>query len=106
MTGVPLACDMNAIAPEDRADHQRVTRRIVAAATEIRESEHGIAFHLPADDYEAAARFVARERLCCPFLRFTVTVTPGRGPLWLSVDGPAGAGEFLRAELHLPPPPD
>jgi hypothetical protein len=47
-------------------------------------------------------RFVAAERLCCPFLRFELVVSPERGPLRLSITGPEGAKGFLRAEL-LPP---
>jgi hypothetical protein len=92
---------MKAIPPEDRGEHHHVTRRVVAAATEICESANGIALRLSADDYETAVQFVARERLCCPFLRFTLKVTPGRGPVWLCLDGPSGTGEFLRSELHL-----
>ena len=99
-----LACDMSAIPPAERGEHQRVSHHLVAAAIDIRESVNGMVFRLPADEYDTAVRFVARERLCCPFFRFTVEVTPGRGPLRLSVDGPAGAGEFLRVELQLPSP--
>lgn len=98
-----LACDMSAIPPAERGEHQRVGRLLVAAAIDLRASVNGMVFQLPADEYDAAVQFIARERLCCPFLRFRVEVTPGRGPLRLSVDGPAGAGEFLRSELQLPP---
>lgn len=100
-----LACDMTAIPAAERGEHQRVGRRLVAAAIEIRESDNGLVFQLPPEEYDALVQFVARERLCCPFLRFIVEVTPGRGLLRLSVDGPPGVTEFLRAELNLPSPP-
>jgi len=45
---------------------------------------------------------VSRERLCCPFLGFTLEVGPDRGPLRLHLTGPDGVAPFIRAELHLP----
>ena len=100
---MPFACDLLAIPPAARGPHQRLTRRLMAEAVgEIREAPDGVALRFPADEYEAVAQFVARERLCCPFLRFTVEVAPGGGPLWLRLSGPEGVTEFLRTELHLP----
>ena len=98
---VPLACDITAIPPADRGEHQRVTRQLVACATDMQGTSDGIAFQLPAEEYDAAARFIALERLCCPFLRFALEVSPGRGPLWLRLDGPPGSGGFIRSELQL-----
>jgi hypothetical protein len=97
-----LACDMSAIPPAEREEHQRVTRCVVAAAIDIVHLADGFALQLPADSYETVMQYVARERLCCPFLRFSVTVLPGGGPVWLHLDGPPGTREFLRLELHLP----
>ena len=39
------------------------------------------------------------ERLCCRFLRFTITVEPDEGPGILELSGPPGTGEFLSALL-------
>ena len=99
---IPLACDMTAIPSAEREHHRRATRRVVTSATVIQETQDGFAFQLSSDDYQAAAEFVALERLCCPFLQFALEVTPGMGPVWLRVDGPPGAGAFLRLELQLP----
>ena len=74
---------------------------MVAAATTIRESGEGFSFHLPAAEYETVTLFVARERLCCPFLKFIVVVEPERKDLELRLSGPAGAKEFIRSELRL-----
>jgi hypothetical protein len=98
----PLACDMSAIPPAERPEHQRATRRLVMSAKEIQEGPDGFGFRLSPDDYETAVQFVARERLCCPFLRFVIEVTPERGGVWLQVHGPPGAAAFLRIELQLP----
>jgi hypothetical protein len=96
-----FACDMTAIPADERPAHHELSRRLVAGAT-IRESASGFTFQFPAREYDAVTQFVARERLCCPFLKFTVEVTPDRGPLLLHLTGPAGAKEFISAELHLP----
>jgi hypothetical protein len=42
---------------------------------------------------------VDAERLCCRFLRFTITVEPDEGPVILELSGPPGTGEFLAALL-------
>jgi len=99
---IPLACDMTAIPSAERENHRRATRRLVASASDIQETPDGFAFQLSSDDYQAAAQFVALERLCCPFLGFALEVTPGQGLVWLRIHGPPGAGAFLRFELRLP----
>jgi hypothetical protein len=102
MTG-SFACDMTAIPAEEREAHQALIRRLMSeAVTEFRELPDGFAFRFPAEEYEAVAHFVARERLCCPFLRFVLEVAPERGPLWLRLTGAEGVTAVMRAELHLP----
>jgi len=99
---VPLACDMTAIPADERGVHQTITRQLMASATTIRDLRDGLAFQWPATEYEAIARFLDYERRCCPFLAFTLTVSPDRGPLDLRMTGREGVTAFLRAELHLP----
>lgn len=97
---VVFACDMTAIPVAERAAHHAVTRHVIAAAT-IREAPDGFIFELPADEYDVVVRFVAKERLCCPFLTFVVTVRAEQSQLELRISGPNGAKEFIRAELRL-----
>ena len=56
----------------------------------------------PALDYDAVPEFVSLERLCCPFLTFTLDVAPDQGPLMLRLTRAAGVKDFIRAELGLP----
>jgi hypothetical protein len=96
-------CDLTAIAPAARGAHQELIRRLVSEAVGgIVELPDGLAFRFPAEAYDTVVRFLAGERLCCPFLTFTLEITPERGALWLRLTGPAGIKEFIRAELHLP----
>ncbi len=96
-----FACDMSAIPAAERGAHQEVTRHVVAAATAIREVGEGFLFELAAGEFDAVTRFVARERLCCPFLTFVVTARSQQPHVELHITGPAGAREFIRAELRL-----
>lgn len=45
------------------------------------------------------ARAVEAERHCCRFLRFSITVEPDGGPVFLELTGPQGTGEFLAGLL-------
>ena len=96
-----FACDIGAIPADERPSHHELTRRLMAIAT-TRETTDGFSFEFPAAEYAAVVRFVALERLCCPFLGFTVDVPADQGPLRLRLTGPVGAKAFIRAELDLP----
>ena len=93
---------MTAIPREERHEHSRITQQVVSAASDIRDSDDGVVMQFDAEHFDSVVRFISRERLCCPFLRFTLDVAPDRSTLSLGISGPAGAGQFVRAELHLP----
>ena len=100
---VPFACDMAAIPAEQRGAHHALSRRLTRdAALEIREVPDGLRFIFGAEAYDDVVQFVAHERLCCPFLRFSVDVSSQRGTVALTLSGPPGAAVFIRAELDLP----
>jgi len=99
----PFACDMTVIPAAERGTHHELIRRLMSEAIhDIRELPDGFAFRFAAEEYDSVVRFVARERLCCPFLSFALEVTPERGPLWLRLTGAEGVKDFIRAELRLP----
>lgn len=99
----PFACDMTAIPAEKRgAQHALIRRLMSQAVEEIRELPDGLTFRFPAVEYDAVAEFLGRERLCCPFLTFTLDLAPDQGPLTLRLAGSAGVKDFIRAELGLP----
>jgi hypothetical protein len=41
------------------------------------------------------AAVVDRERQCCRFLQFSITLDPNLGPIWLEVGGPEGTKAIL-----------
>lgn len=46
--------------------------------------------------------FIQLESQCCPFLRFQLTVEPGRGAIWLELTGPPGTRDFLARDIGDP----
>ena len=78
----PIACDMSAIEPGQRAGHVVTGGRVFRAAQEIKELPDGYAFRLPneSDALRDAAEFISLERLCCPFLGFAVEVEQEGAP--------------------------
>jgi hypothetical protein len=58
-------------------------------------------FPASAETLAAIVSAVEAERHCCRFLRFTITVEPGGGPILLELNGPPGTREFLAAWLEL-----
>jgi hypothetical protein len=97
----PLACNLTAIASENRIAHQALTERLMSEMVqEVHELSDGYAFRFTADDYAAIMGYVAQERLCCPFFTFVIEISAERGPIWLRLSGREGVKEFLRAELN------
>lgn len=94
---------MTAIPLEKRGAHHALIRRLMTEGVrEIRELPDGFAFRFPAEEYGAVTEFVGNERLCCPFLTFTLEVAPQLAALRLRITGDEGVKEFIRAELQLP----
>lgn len=100
-TQAPLACDMTAIPAERRASHLATSRESFARIEEVRELPDGYEFRLAdgPDLLTKVAEFVSLERLCCPFLRFAVTVEAEGGPVWLRLTGREGVKAFVREEI-------
>ncbi len=97
----PLACDMTALAPEERDRRQTLVAQLHASTQEIQERRDGYAFRYPTALLLTAAAFVALERRCCPFFHFALDVESDDGPLWLAITGQEGVKAFIAAELGL-----
>src|SRR5437867_9889441 len=101
---IPVACDLTAIPADKREAHEALARQLFfEAVPERQELSDGYAFRFGADQYPPLAAFIANERLCCPFLCFTLEVTPAQGPLWLRLTGGEGVKEFIQAEFPKEP---
>jgi len=102
----PFACDMTAIAAEQRSAHLATIERLFRSVQSKRELPDGYAFELPNDSEVllTAADFISLERLCCPFFAFRLEIEREGGSVWLSLTGREGVKPFIMAEIgnHLP----
>jgi len=102
----PFACDMTAIAPEQRSVHLAAIEKLFQSVKAIQELPNGYAFQLPneSDLLRLVAEFVTLERLCCPFFGFSIEVGSEGGSVCLKLTGREGVKPFIMAEIgeHLP----
>lgn len=101
MTESPIACVLNAIPPEKRGHHEHLAHQWMSAVQEIRELPQGYGFRLPAESTLIVnmAEFITLERLCCPFLAFTLELESENAALWFQLTGREGVKAFLQAEF-------
>lgn len=92
---LPVACSLTDSELQQR--RREVLQKIRSAVSEVTEKEDGFVYRFPADGkwIGELAILVKLEHKCCPFLKFTITVEPGDGPIWLEMSGPQGTKEFL-----------
>ena len=98
-----LACDMTAIPPAERPAHVQLARRLFAGAVFSPVDDQGgegVRTMLDAAAFDDVARWIANERVCCPFLRFRIELEPEGGTIHLTLTGPTGTRAFLESELR------
>jgi hypothetical protein len=67
-----LACNLNALTPEQRQERAELAKLVQAQTQELQELPRGCAFRLPSSSalFLELAEFVHLERHCCPFFKF------------------------------------
>lgn len=98
-----FSCDLSVMTPGERNQHLEVGKRMFGLVKEVKELRNGFALRFAADStiITTVGQFIEKERLCCPFMKFTVEVGEEHGPLWVSITGRKGAKDFIRAEFDL-----
>lgn len=96
-----IACNITAIAPEQRPGHEQNIRHLFGRVTQTQELADGWAFGWPhqSDIWLQLTQFVALEQKCCPFFTFTIIVEPHQQGIWLNLTGPAEVKQFITAEF-------
>ena len=92
---LPVACSLMDSELQER--RRTVLQKVRSVVSEVKEVEHGFIYRFPSDGawIRELANLVELEHQCCPFLKFSITVEPGDGPVWLEMTGPQGTKEFL-----------
>lgn len=96
-----IVCDLSAISSADRTMHIENSKALFSSVREARELPDGYTFRLPSDDdsLHRASRFIAAERLCCPFFRFSLEVSAKGDDVWLSLSGNENVKKYLSSNL-------
>lgn len=97
MAELPIACTLT---PEALRTRREGLLTDLVGRAERREDLPGglrLEFAPSAETIALIARTVEAERHCCRFIRFSMTVEPDGGPVWLDLTGPAGTRDFVIA---------
>ncbi len=95
----PLACDASALTPDQRERWVKdIAPKLYREVQEIQELPDGWAWRLPStpEVLFLVAEELNMERLCCPFVTYTLEIEPNRGPFWLRMTGGEGVKAFLQ----------
>jgi hypothetical protein len=94
-SAAPIACNLGALAPADRARRAALAEQMLDRVERIEETVDGFALRVDASLARDSLEWFLLERRCCPFLRLELDFAPGEGPLWLRLRGGPGVKEFL-----------
>ena len=96
----PIACDMSVLSRAQRESHLATSRELFSTLKEIRELSDGYEFRVDGPSVIVkAAEFISLEKLCCPFLNFSLEVEAENGPVWVKLTGREGVKAFIREEI-------
>ena len=97
-----LACNLDVCTPAEHENHFQAAAKLYKSIQDIQETENGYKFRFPntSESIMRLAEFISNERVCCPFLEFTLNVAPNDAPISLLLSGPDGTKKFLQEELH------
>lgn len=97
----PFFCNLKALTPAERAEHQTLGARLLASIRGTDELANGYVFSLDGSQLSIRdiATWVDFERRCCPFFDFAVEWRRENGPVTLRLSGREGVKEFIRVEF-------
>lgn len=96
-----IACNTNAIRAAERPRYNDLMKRLRLAIRERTEIRAGYTFRLDGKSFSLpeVAEWITMERLCCPFLKFQISVSADQSDWVLKLTGPEGVKELLKAEF-------
>jgi hypothetical protein len=101
LSRIPIACNRGELAPGEPERQRELFRTLGSRLQETRELPRGFAYRFPAEALAEIAELMGIERRCCSFLELRLEVKASEPWVWLSVEGPEGAKDVVRAELQL-----
>jgi hypothetical protein len=97
-------CNMKALNPAERALHQQLTEKLIAARKEIVEMPRGYEFQYRPSEVSVVelAGWVTTEAKCCPFFNFHIDLEREGNLVCLGLTGEDGIKAFIRIEFQVP----
>jgi hypothetical protein len=97
-------CNATALNPTERAYHQRLTEKLIAARTAAVELPKGYEFQFSPEDISIAdaVQWVVAEEKCCPFFNFHIDLEKKGSLVCLGLTGAEGIKQFIRSEFRVP----
>ncbi len=97
----PLACDLAGFDDESRRCRSELVKKMQTGLQEMWElpDGYGMALDPGSSMLVDMVELIVLERLCCPFLKFELTVPEENGPIRLKITGREGAKKFLAEEF-------
>ena len=97
-------CNVNALSPEERLAHKRLTDKLIASRDRIVETERGYEFQYSPKSVSLAelADWVAKESKCCPFFDFHIDLEEEGNLLCLRLAGEEGIKSFILSVFAAP----
>jgi hypothetical protein len=97
----PFACDMTALAPEQRTRHYELATLLRSSLNAIRELPDGYDFEFSwsPDTYNALAEITPLEHACCPFFDISIRIESEDKKVYWRLTGQEGIKPFIRAEF-------
>ncbi len=85
----------------ERVEHRQLGDSLFAQVREVVEHSDGftLVFELEATIDEGIQRWLAKEKLCCPFFSFETTREQAPPSIKLHISGPAGSKLILQGEF-------
>jgi hypothetical protein len=103
-TQTKFYCNIKVLTPDERARHQKLTEKLIAAHTAIIETDKGYEFQFTPASISLAelATWAATESKCCPFFDFHLDLEKEGTLLCLRLTGEQGIKQLIRAEFQVP----
>ena len=96
-------CNSNALTPAERAQHKKLTDKLMSMRTETVETERGYEFQYRGGKITVAelAQWTTMESKCCPFFDFHIDLEEEGKLVCLRLTGREGVKPFIRAEFGI-----
>ena len=94
-----FVCNIGAMTPAQKVRYRELIGALKESMLRVEDLPNGYRFSLPDNLWMQAAEFVSLERLCCPFLTFTLGLH--ENSVHLELTGEEGVRAFLQHEFGL-----